>query len=143
MRGPRLSTNHRARRQPVTKEVEVVVHCIGSGWHHTFQKAGCSAVNSQGWRGSSGFMCRRKVEGRTFFYDRCEVGQFVQSGNVRNGPRVGHRLVQFGVEALLNVRATADFPKGVSQSDGSRVHAGDPEITKSEYAFEANFKTHV
>jgi len=117
MRGPRLSTNHRARGQSVTQKVEVVIHRVGSCWYHALQKAGRTAVNSQGWWGSSGFVRRRKVRSQTFLHHRREIGQFIQNGNVGDGTRVGHRLVQFGVEVVLNVRATADFPKGVSQSN--------------------------
>ena len=83
------------------------------------------------------------MEEQTFFYDRREVGQFVQSGNVRNGPRVGHRLVQFGVEVPLDVRTTADLPKSVSQCDGSRVYAGDPRATELECVLGADYKTYV
>ena len=75
---------------------------------------------------------RRGGKKETFF-DHCrEEGQFVKSHNIGDGSRVRHGTVQFGVEALLDVRAAGDLPKDVGQSDRSRVYASDPRAAMSE-----------
>jgi hypothetical protein len=85
----------------------------------------------------------RKFKGETFF-DHCrEERQLVQSVNIGDGARVRHCHVQFGVEALLDVRTTGNFPKGVSQSDRSGVNASDPKTVMSGWVGESKHQTHV
>lgn len=47
------------------------------------------------------------------------------------------------MEPPLDVWATADFPKGVSHSDGGRVHAGNAMVTELGQILDVDCQTYV
>ena len=143
MRGPGLSADYCTGGQSIAQKVKVIIHRVRRHGYHTFQKARSGTVNSECCRIWSESVRERKLKGETFF-DYCgEERQLVQSGNVGNGSRVRHGQVQFGVEALLDVRTTRNFPKDVSHSDRGGVYASDARAVMSGWAEESKDGTHV